>query len=226
MSHLSDPLFWLSLLQIVWINLLLSGDNAIVIALACRSLPGRQRIWGMVFGAGVATGLRILFTGIAVELMSLPYLRILGGIALTWIAIKLVFPRDTAPDDVGAAESLCKAVRVIAVADVIMSLDNIVAIAGAANGDLALMIFGLGLSIPLVVAGSSIVMSILTYFPRMIWAGAVFLGWIAGQMIFEDVGLSAFRGTVSSHVSYFFAAAGALVVLSVGFFATRANSSS
>jgi YjbE family integral membrane protein len=226
MSHLSEPHFWLSLLEIVWINVLLSGDNAIVIALACRSLPGRQRLWGMVFGAGVATGLRILFTGIAVELMSLPYLRMLGGIALTWIAIKLVSSSDSKNDNVRAAASLCKAVRIIAVADVIMSLDNIVAIAGAANGDLGLMIFGLGLSIPLVVAGSSIVMGILTYFPRMIWAGAVFLGWIAGQMVFDDVALSAVLEAVPSNVSYFFAAAGALVVLSVGLFATRLNTSS
>lgn len=221
MSRLGDPQFLLSILEIVWINVLLSGDNAIVIALACRSLPGRQRIWGMVFGSAAATGLRILFTGIAVELVSLPYLRILGGIALTWIAVKLVLSSDSERNDVHAAENLWKAIRIVAIADFIMSLDNIVAIAGAANGDLALMVFGLGVSIPVVIAGSSIVMSVLKRFPWMVWAGAVFLGWVAGEMVFDDAGLSSAVENMPETVRYLFAAAGALLVLSAGLFATR-----
>src|SRR6478609_4312797 len=123
--HLEDPLFWTAVLQIIWINILLSGDNAVVIALACRSLPERQRFWGMILGAGAATVLRILFTGVAAQLMQLPYLKLFGGLALIWIAVKLVVPEEANEDTVQAEDNLWRAMRIIVIADIIMSLDNV-----------------------------------------------------------------------------------------------------
>jgi len=215
--NLEDPLFWTAVLQIIWINILLSGDNAVVIALACRSLPERQRFWGMILGAGAATVLRILFTGVAAQLMQLPYLKLFGGLALIWIAVKLVVPEEANEDTVQAEDNLWRAMRIIVVADIIMSLDNVLAIAAAAKGNNYLIVFGLLVSIPLVVAGSSIVMKLLERFSWMVWAGAALLGWIAGEMIVEDAGLMKFIGTVPHNVVYVAAACGALLVVGIGY---------
>jgi YjbE family integral membrane protein len=180
------PEFWIAVAKIIWINILLSGDNAVVIALACRSLPPRQRAWGLAFGAGVAVALRVIFTGVIASLMLLPYLKIAGGLALFYIAIKLLQPDDADKAPSETAEHLWRAVRIIAVADVIMSLDNVIAIAAAVAGNVALLVFGLAVSIPLIVAGAALIMKLLDRFPILVWAGAGLLGWIAGDVIATD----------------------------------------
>jgi YjbE family integral membrane protein len=179
------PQFWISVVQIIWINVLLSGDNAIVIALACRNLPQKQRVTGMVLGTGVALLLRLIFATIVSTLMLLPYVKIAGGAALFWIAVKLLTPNEETNGH-GASESLWHAVKLIAVADIVMSLDNVIAVAAVADGSLALLVFGLGVSIPAIVAGANIIMVLLNYFPLIIWAGAALLGWIAGDVIATD----------------------------------------
>jgi YjbE family integral membrane protein len=213
--------FWIALAKIMWINILLSGDNAVVIAMACRGLPPKQRLWGMILGAGVAVGLRIVFTGVVASLMLLPYLKIAGGLALFYIAAKLLVPDDPDEGEAEAAEHLWRAVRIVAIADIIMSLDNVIAIAAAAGGNMALLVIGLAVSIPLIVAGAALIMSLLDRFPILVWAGAALLGWIVGEVIATDpvsVGyLDAKYGTEVTHkVEYMAAAAGAALVLLVG----------
>lgn len=178
--------FWLAVGQIIWINILLSGDNAVVIALACRGLPPRQRAWGMALGAGIAVLMRVVFTGVVASLLLLPYLKIVGGLALLYIAANLLAPEKPDHNETEAAQHLWRAVRLVAVADVIMSLDNVIAIAAAAQGNLMLLIFGLVISIPLIVAGATMIMWLLTRVPLLIWAGAALLGWIAGEVIATD----------------------------------------
>ena len=146
-TDLQKPTFWLAVGKIIWINVLLSGDNALVIAMACRGLPRRQRLWGMAIGAGIAVVLLITFTGIVATLMGLPYLKLVGGLALIVIATRLLVPDDEG-DDVTAGTSLWQAVRIVVIADIIMSLDNVIAVAAAANGQLPLLILGLAISIP------------------------------------------------------------------------------
>ncbi len=178
--------FWVAVAKIIWINILLSGDNAVVIALACRGLPGRQRVWGMILGAGIAVVLRILFIGVVASLMLLAYLKIAGGLALLCIAAKLLVPDDPDRSEGEAVQHLWRAVRIIAVADIVMSLDNVIAIAAAVEGDMALLVLGLCVSIPMVVAGAALFMSLLDRFPLLVWAGAALLGWIAGEVIATD----------------------------------------
>src|SRR6201984_2135524 len=180
MSHTA---FWVALLKIMWINILLSGDNAVVIAMACRGLPHRQRVWGMVLGAGVAVVLRIIFTVFVAALMLLPWLKIVGGLALFYIAAKLLVPDDPDEDATEATEHLWRAVRIVAIADTIMGLDNVIAIAAAAQGNMALLVIGLGISIPLIVAGAALIMALLDRYPILVWAGAALLGWIVGEGI-------------------------------------------
>ena len=182
----TQPQFWISVLQIIWINVLLSGDNAIVIALACRNLPQKQRFTGMVLGTGVALLLRLVFATIVSTLMLLPYVKIVGGALLLWIAVKLLVPGEDSGSGRSASDSLWRAVKLIAVADIVMSLDNVIAVAAVADGSLALLVFGLGISIPAIVAGANILMAVLNYFPLIIWAGAGLLGWIAGDVIASD----------------------------------------
>ena len=182
----SSPIFWVALLQIIWIDLLLSGDNAVVIALACRSLPEKQRKWGILLGAGAAVGLRILFALAVSYLLGVPLLKVVGALLLFWIAIKLVLDEGGEGHHVEGADSLWKAVRTIAIADGVMSLDNVVAIAAAARGHAELFIFGLLLTIPLIVFGSQIILKLISRFPILIWFGAALLGWIAGEMLVSD----------------------------------------
>jgi YjbE family integral membrane protein len=186
-SEAGTASFWLAVAKIIWINILLSGDNAVVIAMACHGLPVQQRVWGMVFGAGIAVVLRIFFTGVVASLMLLPYLKIAGGAALFYIALKLLKPDDPSRATTAeAAGRLWRAVRIIAVADVIMSLDNVIAIAAAVEGNMALMALGLGISIPLIVGGAALIMTLLDRFPVLLWVGAGLLGWIAGEVIVTD----------------------------------------
>lgn len=183
---LSSPTFWLSVLQIVWIDLLLSGDNAVVIALACRSLPQKQRKWGILLGAGAAVILRIVFALAVSVLLGVPLLKVVGALLLFWIAIKLATGEDDDGHEVKAADTLFKAVRTIAIADAVMSLDNVVAVAAAARGHAELFVFGLVLTIPLIVFGAQFLLALLQRFPLLIWAGAALLGWIAGDMMVRD----------------------------------------
>jgi YjbE family integral membrane protein len=201
-SEFSRPQFWLAVVQIIWINILLSGDNAVVIALACRKLPPRERVWGMIIGAGVASVLLIAFTGIATTLLSLPFLQLIGGCALLWIATKLLVPEEEHEEGtVEAVEDLWRAVRIVVVADIVMSLDNVVAVAGAANHSITLMVIGLSISIPMVIAGAAIITAFLERFPVIVWAGAAFLGWIGGNMIADDKAYEAYvKSTASLHV--------------------------
>jgi YjbE family integral membrane protein len=186
-AEMQQPAFWVALGKIMWINILLSGDNALVIAMACRGLPPRQRFWGMVLGAGVAVVLRIIFTFIVVTLMALPYLKLVGGLALLWIAAKLLVPEHgDGEDDVHAASHLWAAVQIVAVADIVMSLDNVIAVAAAANGSIPLLVIGLAISVPLIVAGAALIMALLTRLPILVWLGAALLGWIAGDVMATD----------------------------------------
>jgi YjbE family integral membrane protein len=188
-----QPTFWLGVLQIIWIDILLAGDNAVVIALACRNLPPHQRVWGMVLGAGVAVLLRILFTLIVSMLMALPFLKLAGGVALLFIAIKLLMPEHGEDHpQVEGSRRLWQAVRIVALADIVMSLDNVIAIAAASKGNAALFVFGLAASVPLIVGGAALVMSLLTRYPILVWAGAALLGWIAGELIATDPAVRAF----------------------------------
>lgn len=184
-ADLVKPSFWFAVGEIIWINVLLSGDNALVIAMACRGLAPRQRLWGMTIGAGIAVVLRISFTGIVATLMGLPYLKLVGGLALLLIAAKLLVPEESG-GDVTAGTSLWHAIRIVVIADIIMSLDNVIAIAAAANGEIALLVLGLAISIPMIIAGAGLIMLVLDRFPVLIWLGAILLGWIAGDVIETD----------------------------------------
>lgn len=209
--------FFISLLQIIWIDLLLSGDNAVVIALACRNLPAEQRKMGIWLGAGAAIALRILFALAITYLLAVPFLKIVGGVLLFWIAIKLIASED-AHGDVQAPVSLWGAVKTIAIADAVMSLDNVLAISAASHGNVWLFIFGLLLSIPLIISGSSMVLTLLQRYPALIWLGAALLGWIAGDMITEDPWFVSTFGKTTGLVQYLGDAIGALIVLAAGFF--------
>jgi YjbE family integral membrane protein len=183
----SSSQFWVSLLQIIWIDLLLSGDNAVVIALACRSLPQNQRKLGIWLGASAAIGLRIIFALVVTYLLLVPYLKIVGGLLLFWIAIKLALGEEEEHSDIQGGTTLWQAVRTIAIADAVMSLDNVIAIAAASRGHPELFIFGLLLSIPLIIMGAQFLTSIITRFPILIWFGAGLLGWIAAEMLIGDI---------------------------------------
>jgi YjbE family integral membrane protein len=184
-ADMQTPAFWLAVGKIIWINVLLSGDNALVIAMACRGLHGRHRLWGMVIGAGIAVVLLISFTGIVATLMTLPYLKLVGGVALIVIAARLLVPEDES-NEITAGTTLWHAIRIVVIADIIMSLDNVIAVAAAANGKLSLLILGLAISIPMIIAGAALIMLVLDRFPVLVWLGAVLLGWIAGDVIETD----------------------------------------
>ena len=184
-ADMQKPTFWLAVGKIIWINILLSGDNALVIAMACRGLHGSHRLWGMIIGAGVAVVLLIAFTGIVATLMTLPFLKLVGGIALLVIAAKLLVPEDE-NDEIAAGTTLWHAVRIVVIADIIMSLDNVIAVAAAAQGSLSLLVLGLTISIPMIIAGAALIMLILDKYPVLVWLGAMLLGWIAGDVIASD----------------------------------------
>jgi YjbE family integral membrane protein len=184
-ADMQTPAFWLAVGKIIWINVLLSGDNALVIAMACRGLRGRHRLWGMIIGASIAVVLLIVFTGIVVTLMALPFLKLAGGLALLVIAAKLLVPEDEA-NEIAAGTTLWHAIRIVVIADIIMSLDNVIAVAAIANGQLPLLILGLAISIPMIIAGAALIMLVLDRFPILVWLGAMLLGWIAGDVIASD----------------------------------------
>jgi YjbE family integral membrane protein len=212
-----QPVFWVAVGQIILVNVILSGDNAVVIALACRMLPPRQRLWGMILGAGAAVVLRVLFTLVVAQAMSYPYLKLVGGLLLLWVAVKLVVPEEPGDDDVEAAENLWRAVWIVTVADIVMSLDNVIAIAAAAelaaarvdllHADMVkagLIIFGLATSVPLIIAGSAALMVLLDRFPILVWAGAGLLGWVAGDIMIKDNALADWIPATVIHQLHYF----------------------
>jgi YjbE family integral membrane protein len=231
MTDMMQPAFWIAVGQIIWINILLSGDNAVVIALACRSLPPKQRFWGILLGAGAAVVLRIFFTVIIAQIMTIPFLKLVGGVLLLWIAVKLIVPNDEhGEDSVKAGDTLLRAVWLVTVADIVMSLDNVIAIAAAAETaaarvDLAhalsikttLIIFGLATSVPLIIAGSALLMALLNRFPILVWAGAGLLGWVAGEIMIKDNAVIGWLGeAIVERWHLWAAAAGAALVIAVG----------
>jgi YjbE family integral membrane protein len=186
MPVFSDPQFWTSLLRIIWIDLLLAGDNAVVIALAVRSLPPKQQWWGRIWGTAGAVGLRLIFLFIITFLLQVPLLKFIGGAILIWIAIKLLRPQTEAHGTVREGTSLMEAVWIIMVADVTMSLDNVLAVAGAAGGNFGLLVFGIMISLPLVVFGSGVIGWMMSRWIWIVWLGGGILGYVAGEMMITD----------------------------------------
>ena len=225
LSEMMRPAFWLAALQIMGINILLSGDNAVVIALAVRALPPKERFWGMILGAGAAAVLLILFTGIVATLMKLPYLKLAGGLALFWVAIKLVSPQQHDTEDTPeATEDLWRAVRVVVVANIVMSLDNVIAVAAAAKGNYLLLGLGLAVSIPVVIAGSALFLAIIERFPLVVWGGGALLGWIAGGLLPEDPAIAEhFSETTADMLEVICGIVGAIIVVVVGLYLVRSR---
>ena len=213
----------LKLVQIIWINIILSGDNAVVIAMACRGLPPDKQRPGMVLGALVAVVLRIVFTVVVATLLSTPFLKIVGGCLLLWISVKLVLGEDEGGGGVvQQTEQLWHAIRTVAIADAVMSLDNVLAIAAVAKDSTTLLIVGLVISVPLIVAGSAIIMALLGRLPILVWAGAALLGWVAGEMLVSDPWLLSTFGEAFIHrIELPAAAIGAVFVVVLGYFLSR-----
>ena len=210
---LNSPTFWLAVAQIIAIDILLGGDNAVVIALACRKLPQAQRNRAIMGGAVGAIVLRIVMIFFALQLLALPYLKLIGAALLFWIAIKMLIPeQEDAHDTLAASPRLWGAIKTIIVADAVMSLDNVVAVAGASNGHLELVIVGIVISIPIIIWGSKLVLHCMDRFPLVITLGAALLGWIAGSMAVTDLSLPSLP--YGSH--YAAGCFGAALVLIVG----------
>ena len=222
----------LSVLRIIGVDIVLAGDNAVVIALACRTLPPRQRMAGIVLGTAAAVTMRILFTLAVSSLLGVPLLGLAGGLTLFWIALKLLLAEEQTGEDVDSGPTLWDAVKTIAIADAVMSLDNVLAIAGASGGDWMLIVIGLLISIPLVVGGSTLVMAVLHKFPVLVWGGAALLGWIAAELIVGEQLLQPLVAEITQHLGVgqhtfdrWSAAFGALLVVSVGALIKRARPS-
>ena len=187
MDFAVGPDFWIGLLKIVWINIVLSGDNAVVIAMAARSLRPEEQRKAIAWGSGFAVVLRIALTVVAVQLMAWPMLQIIGGLLLLWIGTQLLNQEEESEEDAKTHHNLYAAIRTILIADLVMSLDNVIGVAAAAKGNLLLLTIGLGLSIPLVIFGSSLMIGLMTRFPVIIRLGAALIGWVAGETLISDV---------------------------------------
>ena len=195
MEELATQAFWIGLAKIIGVNIVLSGDNAVVIALAARSLPPRQQKLAILYGAGAAVVLRIVLTVFAVALLALPWLKIVGSLLLFWIGIKLLVPED-GDDNVSASDHLLTAIKTILIADLVMSLDNVIAVAAAAGGSMTLLVLGLAISIPLVVFGATLLVTLMERYPVIITIGAALIGMVAGEMLVTDpVALQWLNGT-------------------------------
>jgi YjbE family integral membrane protein len=215
MEFLQSTDFWIGLVKIIWINIILSGDNAVVIALAARSLPPHQQRMAVLFGSGAAVVLRILLTIVAVQLLAMPYLQIVGGLLLLWIGVQLLGDEDEGEGEAKEHGSLLAAVRTILIADLVMSLDNVIAVAAAAKGSFLLLILGLAISIPLVIFGSTLMIKLMERFPIIVVLGAALIGWVGGETIASDF---IFKDYVAANgwVHYVAAAAGAALVIVLG----------
>lgn len=215
MELLATSAFWIGLAKIIGINIILSGDNAVVIALAARTLPRAQQRRAILFGSGAAVLLRILLTVVAAWLLTLSYLQIIGGLLLLWIGVQLFNEDEGEGNGDKAQSSLFSAIRTILIADLVMSLDNVIAVAAAAQGSMVLLILGLAISIPLVVFGSTLMIKLMERYPIIIQAGAALIGWVAGETIIKDAALAGLVG--ESHWPHYAAAAlGAALVLAIG----------
>jgi YjbE family integral membrane protein len=223
--------FWIAVLQIIGVNIILSGDNAVVIAMACMTLPAKQRLWGMILGAGVAVLLRVIFTLVVAQAMTFPFLKLVGGLLLFYVAIKLVTEDSDGEGGVESASNLWRAVRIVAIADIVMSLDNVIAIAASAEVAAAqvdvthamgikatLIIFGLATSVPLIVAGSAVLMALLERYRVLVWAGGALLGWVAGDIMATDPALVGWLSEATLHFLHVWGGrVGAVIVILAGY---------
>src|SRR5438874_8098204 len=188
LEYLVSAEFWVGLFKIIGVNIILSGDNAVVIALAARSLPPKQQTQAIIWGSGAAIVMRILLTLFAVALLTLPWLKVVGSLLLFWIGVKLLIPEE-GDDDIQASEHLISAIKTILIADLVMSLDNVIAVAAAAGGSVVLLILGLAISIPLVIFGATLLIKLMERYPVIITVGAGLIGWVAGEMLVTDLAL-------------------------------------
>lgn len=216
-AAITDPASWLIVGQIIAIDVLLGGDNAVVIALACRRLPEAQRTQGIFWGVFGAIALRLVLIFFALQLLALTYLKLVGSALLLWIGIKLLQPeQEDGEDEIQASTHLFAAIKTIVLADAMMSLDNVVAVAGAARGDITLVIFGILASVPIIVGGSKFVLRLMDRFPVVVTLGGALLGWIAGEMAYSDIALERWTARYPDYFGHVAAACGAVVVVGIG----------
>ena len=215
--------FWLALGQIIWVNILLSGDNAVVIALAARSLPPKQQKQAVIIGSAAAVVMRIALTLVAVQLMQLPWLKFIGAILLVYIGVTLLLPEPDESHGGDGAGNMFAAVRTILIADLVMSLDNVIAVAAAAKGSTLLLVLGLAISIPLVIFGSTLLLKVIDRYPMIVWLGAALLGFIAGEIMVDDKGVASYLhafgaslGIPADKLGLAFGIAGAILVVALG----------
>jgi YjbE family integral membrane protein len=224
MAEVLTPQFWTGLLTIIWVNIILSGDNAVVIALAARSLPPHQQKKAVFWGAGAAVVMRIVLTIVAVELLKLSYLKLIGGALLLWIAVKLLVPEDDEGEGIESSSNLWGAIKTILIADLVMSLDNVIAVAAAAKGSIVLLVLGLAISIPLVIFGATMLMRLMERWPVIITLGAGILGWVAGEMAVTDPVIVHWVEENAAWLHWVAPALGAVLVIVVGkWIASRAE---
>jgi YjbE family integral membrane protein len=217
----NSPEFWIALMQIIGVNIVLSGDNAVVIALAARSLPAEQQKKAVAWGSGAAVVMRIVLTIVAVELLRLPYLKLIGAGLLLWIALQLLLPEEEGEGHAAAGGNLMSAIKTILVADLVMSLDNVIAVAAAAKGSTTLLIAGLAISIPLVIFASTLLLNLMGRFPVIITLGAALLGWVAGEMAISDPSVKEWINVNMAYLHYVAPALGAAGVVALGSFLSK-----
>ncbi len=220
-----SPQFWVAALEIIVINILLSGDNAVVIALACRNLPTAQRKLGIFWGVVGAVVLRVILTFFAVRLLLLPYVQLVGAALLVWIGIKLVAEDEGDGPEIAASDRLMSAIKTVIIADLVMSLDNVIGVAAAAKGSLLLLVFGLVISIPLVVVGAQLIMKLVERLPWLVIAGGGLLGYIAGEIAMADTAVKPWIDEHAPSLHYIAPAVGVLIVVAVGVWLMRKNRS-
>lgn len=214
--EVTSPQFWVALLQIIAIDILLGGDNAVVIALACRRLSPRLRNQGIFWGVFGAIALRVVLIFFAITLLKIPYLKIAGALLLFWIGVKLLLPEEEGAHEIKASDHLLGAIRTIVIADAVMSLDNVIAIAGAAKDSMILIVLGLLISVPIIVWGSRIVLALMERYPLIITAGGALLGWIAGSMFASDVAVAGWVTGNAPWLVHSAPVAGAVLVVAIG----------
>ncbi|RZS78283.1 TerC family protein [Pigmentiphaga kullae] len=232
MLEFFQTLSWAAVFQIILIDILLGGDNAVVIALACRNLPAKRRMQGILWGTAGAIVLRVVLIAFAVTMLQIPFLKIVGGVLLFWIGIKLLVPEDESHDNIEGGATLLGAIKTIIVADFVMSLDNVIAIAGAAqqadeSHQIGLVIFGLLVSVPIIIWGSTLVLKLIDRFPVVVTLGGALLGWIAGGMLATDVAVQSHviqpssLAAYNTQITYAAEILGALIVVGVGMWLAR-----
>ena len=213
---MSSPEFWIALMQIIGVNIVLSGDNAVVIALAARSLPPEQQKRAVAWGSGAAVVMRIALTIVAVQLLALPYLKLVGAALLLWIAVQLLLPEDEGEGGAAGVSTMTAAIRTILIADLVMSLDNVIGVAAAAKGDVTLLVIGLAISIPLVIFASRLLLTLMERFPIIITLGAALLGWVAGEMAITDPISKPWVDSQAPMLHWLAPLAGAVIVILIG----------